>query len=35
MASGGYTNVAVKDASAIRKGDIVAVDQNGNVSRVQ
>lgn len=35
MGGGGYTNVQVKDASAIRQGDIVVVDENGNVSRVQ
>ena len=35
MGTGGYTNVEVKDASAIRQGDIVVVDDQGNVSRVQ
>ena len=35
MGTGGYTNVQVKDASAIRQGDIVVVDEQGNVSRVQ
>ncbi|NII05752.1 glycine zipper 2TM domain-containing protein [Luteibacter anthropi] len=35
MGTGGYTNVQVKDASAIRNGDIVVVDEQGNVSRVQ
>ncbi|SEN08375.1 Glycine zipper 2TM domain-containing protein [Luteibacter sp. UNCMF331Sha3.1] len=35
MGTGGYTNVQVKDASAIRQGDIVVVDDQGNVQRVQ
>jgi outer membrane lipoprotein SlyB len=35
MGTGGYTNVQVKDASAIREGDIVVVDDQGNVTRVQ
>lgn len=35
MGTGGYTNVQVKDASAIREGDVVVVDEQGNVSRVQ
>lgn len=35
MGAGGYTNVQVKDASAVREGDIVVVDENGNISRVQ
>jgi len=35
MGTGGYTNVQVKDASAIRQGDIVVVDDQGNISRVQ
>jgi outer membrane lipoprotein SlyB len=35
MGTGGYTNVQVQDASAIRQGDIVVVDEQGNVSRVQ
>ena len=35
MGDGGYTNVTVPDASAIREGDIVQVDQDGNVVRVQ
>ncbi|MBB3228377.1 outer membrane lipoprotein SlyB [Luteibacter sp. Sphag1AF] len=35
MGTGGYSNVQVKDASAIRQGDIVVVDDQGNVSRVQ
>ena len=35
MGTGGYTNVQVNDASAIRQGDIVVVDEKGNISRVQ
>ena len=35
MGDGSYTNVTVPDASAIREGDIVQVDQDGNVVRVQ
>ncbi|QWT21199.1 glycine zipper 2TM domain-containing protein [Bacillus sp. NP157] len=35
MGSGGYTNVTVADASAIRTGDIVIIDEKGNVQRVQ
>lgn len=35
MGTGGYSNVTVRDASAIRVGDIVMVDANGNVTRVQ
>lgn len=35
MGTGGYTNVEVKDASAIREGDVVVVDEQGNVTRVQ
>jgi outer membrane lipoprotein SlyB len=35
MGTGGYANVTVKDASAIRTGDIVVIDDQGNVQRVQ
>jgi outer membrane lipoprotein SlyB len=35
MGGGGYTNVQVADASAIRTGDIVVVDEKGNIQRVQ
>ena len=35
MGDGGYTNVTVPDASAIREGDIVQVDPDGNVVRIQ
>ncbi|TCV97572.1 outer membrane lipoprotein SlyB [Luteibacter rhizovicinus] len=35
MGNGQIANVTVKDASAIRQGDIVVVDDQGNVSRVQ
>lgn len=35
MGAGGYTNVQVADASSIREGDIVVVDEKGNVQRVQ
>jgi outer membrane lipoprotein SlyB len=35
MGTGGYSNVTVKDASAIRQGDIVVIDDQGNVQRVQ
>ncbi|QDE39969.1 glycine zipper 2TM domain-containing protein [Luteibacter pinisoli] len=35
MGTGGYTNVTVADASSIRQGDIVVVDEKGNVQRVQ
>lgn len=35
MGSGGYSNVTVPDASAIREGDMVQVDGDGNVTRIQ
>jgi len=35
MGDGNYTNVTVPDASAIREGDIVQVDPDGNVVRIQ
>jgi outer membrane lipoprotein SlyB len=35
MGNGAYSNVTVPDASAIRVGDLVQVDPNGNVVRIQ
>lgn len=35
MGSGSYQNIQVKDASAIRQGDLVQVDPNGNITRIQ
>jgi outer membrane lipoprotein SlyB len=35
MGNGSYSNVQVKDASGIREGDVVQVDANGNITRVQ
>ncbi|WP_266171550.1 glycine zipper 2TM domain-containing protein [Dyella subtropica] len=35
MGNGDYSNVTVQDASAIREGDLVQVDREGNVSRIQ
>lgn len=35
MGNGGIQNIQVKDASSIREGDLVQVDQNGNISRIQ
>ncbi|MFC5743469.1 glycine zipper 2TM domain-containing protein [Dyella tabacisoli] len=35
MGDGGISNVTVPDASSIREGDIVQIDNNGNVTRVQ
>ncbi|HEV7777286.1 MAG TPA: glycine zipper 2TM domain-containing protein [Luteibacter sp.] len=35
MGNGSYSNVQVADASSIRQGDIVVVDEKGNVNRVQ
>jgi outer membrane lipoprotein SlyB len=35
MGDGGYNNVQVKDASGIREGDIVQLDQNGNITRIR
>jgi outer membrane lipoprotein SlyB len=35
MGNGTYTNIQVKDASTIRQGDLVEVDSNGNVTRIQ
>lgn len=35
MGNGTYSNIQVQDASSIRQGDLVQVDQNGNVTRIQ
>ena len=35
MGNGNYSNVQVQDASGIREGDVVQVDANGNITRVQ
>jgi outer membrane lipoprotein SlyB len=35
MGDGSYNNVQVKDASGIRAGDIVQLDQNGNMTRIR
>ncbi len=35
MGNGSYQNVQVKDASAIREGDMVQVDANGNITRIR
>ncbi|WP_243039966.1 glycine zipper 2TM domain-containing protein [Dyella sedimenti] len=35
MGNGGYANVTVPDASAIRTGDLVQIDPNGNITRIQ
>jgi outer membrane lipoprotein SlyB len=35
MGNGTFTNIQVKDASTIRQGDVVQVDTNGNVTRIQ
>lgn len=35
MGNGSYRNIQVKDASSIRQGDLVQVDQNGNIARIQ
>ncbi|MFK2876433.1 glycine zipper 2TM domain-containing protein [Rhodanobacter hydrolyticus] len=35
MGNGSYQNVQVRDASAIRQGDLVQVDQKGNITRIQ
>ena len=35
MGNGSYSNVTVPDASAIREGDLVQVDADGNVVRIQ
>ena len=35
IGKGSYANVQVKDASSIRQGDLVQVDPNGNITRIQ
>jgi len=35
LGNGSYTNVAVPDASSLRNGDLVQVDPNGNITRIQ
>ncbi|MBV8159207.1 MAG: glycine zipper 2TM domain-containing protein [Dyella sp.] len=35
MGNGAYSNVTVPDASAIRTGDLVQIDPNGNIVRIQ
>jgi outer membrane lipoprotein SlyB len=35
MGNGSIANVTVPDASAIRPGDIVQIDPNGNIARIQ
>ncbi|MDE2154603.1 MAG: glycine zipper 2TM domain-containing protein [Xanthomonadaceae bacterium] len=35
MGDGSYSNIQVKDASDIREGDVVQVDANGNITRIQ
>ena len=35
MGNGGYSNVTVPDASAIRVGDLVQIDPQGNIVRIQ
>jgi outer membrane lipoprotein SlyB len=35
MGNGSYMNVQVKDASSLRKGDLVEVDPNGNITRIR
>jgi outer membrane lipoprotein SlyB len=35
MGNGTFTNIQVKAASTIRQGDVVQVDTNGNVTRIQ
>jgi len=35
MGNGSYQNIQVRDASAIRQGDLVQVDANGNITRIQ
>lgn len=35
MGNGSYQNIEVKDASGLRQGDLVQVDQNGNITRIQ
>jgi len=35
MGNGTYSNIQVADASSIRQGDLVQVDANGNMTRIQ
>jgi outer membrane lipoprotein SlyB len=35
MGNGSYSNIQVPDASSIRQGDLVQVDPNGNMIRIQ
>jgi outer membrane lipoprotein SlyB len=35
LGNGNYTNVVVADASSLRQGDLVQVDANGNITRIQ
>jgi outer membrane lipoprotein SlyB len=35
MGNGSYQNIQVRDASAIRAGDLVEVDAKGNIMRIQ
>ncbi|MBD8873812.1 glycine zipper 2TM domain-containing protein [Rhodanobacter sp. DHB23] len=35
MGNGSYQNIQVRDASGIRQGDLVQVDANGNIARIQ
>lgn len=35
MGDGTYSNIQVPDASAIREGDVVQVDPNGNIVRIR
>ena len=35
MGNGAYSNVTVPDASAIRVGDLVQIDPQGNIARIQ
>ena len=35
MGNGSYANVTVPDASAIRTGDLVQIDPQGNITRIQ
>jgi len=35
MGNGTYQNIQVRDASGIRQGDMVQVDANGNIARIQ
>jgi len=35
MGNGGHTNITVPDASSLRVGDLVQVDPNGSIMRIQ